>query len=118
MFTLRATIGPPDVTIQELYREVPVQKDYLVKVKHPESAQRLMAIGYELVEDYNGQIDPSKQPLSPDDVANSLGIAKSTVYKYLSNGTLKGLKDESSVPPRWKIPRAAVEEFKASLAEA
>ena len=113
MFTLRATNpGPPNFTINFLYSETPKQKDYLVTVRKIESAQRLMKVGYVLVEDTEGQIDASKMSLSPAQAAGVLGTAQSTVYKYINNGRLAA---EQTSDKKWKISRSAVEVLKTEL---
>jgi excisionase family DNA binding protein len=71
-------------------------------------------VGYVLVEDTEGQIDPSKMPLSPAQAAGILGTAQSTVYKYINNGRLVA---EQSPDKKWKISRAMVESLKAELTE-
>jgi excisionase family DNA binding protein len=113
MFTLKATYpGPPDLTINFLYSETPKQKDYIVVVRKIESAQRLMKVGYVLLEDTKGEIDKGKMPLSPKQAAGVLGTAQSTVYKYINNGRLAAEK----VGDGWRISRAAVETLRAELA--
>jgi len=115
MFTLKATNpGPPNFTINFLYSETPKQQDYVVVVRKIESAQRLMKVGYVLLEDTEGQIDKSKMSLSPSQAAGVLGTAQSTVYKYINNGRLAA---EQSVDKKWKISRAAVETLKSELTE-
>lgn len=114
MYVLRATYGPPNMKIDELYAESPLQTNYIVRVKFTESAKRLMQVGYELIEDPHGDIDPSKKHLTPDDVAGLLGIARSTVYKYLGNGKLPAEKDEAG---KYRIPQSAVNQLKVMLLE-
>lgn len=117
-FVLKATLGPPNKTINFLYSETPMQENYLVRVKRPESALRLMKVSYVLVEDPTGQIDSGKMPLSPKEAADFIGIAQSTVYKYIKNWEdgseghqLEARKDGDE----WKISRAAAESLKQKL---
>lgn len=118
-FVLRATLGPPNKSINFLYSESPVQSAYIVRVNLIESAHRLMKVSYVLIEDAEGVIDKSKMPLTPKEAANFLGIAQSTVYKYIGNW-----EDESDGPRLeawkdgdacWKISRAAAESLKSEL---
>lgn len=117
-FVLKATVGPPDRVVNFLYSECPKQKDYLVRVNNIESAQRLMKVNYELIEDPLGQIDRSKMPLTPGEAANFLNIAQSTVYKYIKNfeesrdaPQLEGRKDGDV----WKISRSSAERLRMEL---
>ena len=116
MFVLKATYGPPDMGIDSLYSESPVQRNYLVEVEKVESAQRLMADGYELIEDPEGVIGSSRKPLSPEDVADLLSIAKSTVYKYMKNGKLRATKDAGT--GKFTISQSSVSDYIASEASA
>lgn len=45
--------------------------------------------------------------LSPAEVMDILGIGKNTVYRLLTDGTLKGVR----VGRNWKIPLQALDEF-------
>lgn len=117
-FVLRATLGPPNKMVNFLYSESPVQRDHIVRVNRIESAQRLMKVSYMLIEDIHGAIDKSKMPLTPKEAANFLGIAQSTVYKYIRNC------EDASDGPRlearksgdtWKISRADAELLKSEL---
>lgn len=117
-YVLKATLGPPNKAIQFLYSESPIQRDYLVKVRNIESARKLMKVSYQLVEDPHGNIDPSKMPLTPREAANFLGVAQSTIYKYITNWEqdregpkLEARKDDDG----WRISRAAAEVLKSQL---
>jgi hypothetical protein len=118
-FVLRATLGPPNKSINFLYSESPFQENYIVKVKKIESAQKLMKVSYELIEDPTGQLDSSKMPMTPEETARFLDCAQSTVYKYIKNWEtqrigspqLEARKDGSS----YKISRSDAEKLKKGL---
>lgn len=117
-FVLRATLGPPNKTVNFLYSESPIQRGHIVRVNNVESAARLMKVSYELIEDIEGIIDEGKMPLTPREAANFLGIAQSTVYKYIRNWEnesdgphLEARKDSDE----WKISRFAAEALKLEL---
>lgn len=109
-YVLKARYGPPDKVVNGLYRETPRQEGHVVRVKYIESAQRLMQIGYDLIEDPKGDIDPSKKPLTPSEAASALGIARPTVYKKINDGELEADQDENG---RWRIPQSAVDNYRS-----
>ncbi len=115
-FVLRTEFGPPDCTINSLYEETPEQRNHLVKVRLQQSAEHLMNEGYELIEDPEGVIDPTKARLTPEEVAEFTGFARSTIYKYIDNAKLQAEKLDTPDGPRYRISRVDAEELRAQKA--
>ncbi|KKM92213.1 hypothetical protein LCGC14_1220690 [marine sediment metagenome] len=117
-FVLRTEFGPPDIPINCLYDETPEQRNHLVEVKYQHSAERLMFEGYELVEDPEGVIDPTKARLNPEQVSELTGYARSTIYKYIDNGKLLAEKLDTPDGPRYRISRIDAEALRIQRAGA
>lgn len=115
-FVLRTEFGPPDLPINCLYDETPEQRNHLVEVKFKHSAERLMQEGYELIEDPEGVIDPTKARLTPEEVAELTGYARSTIYKYIDNEKLSAEKLDTPDGPRYRISRVDAEELRLQKA--
>lgn len=111
-FVLRTQYGPPDFTIMELYDETPVQRNHLVAVLYESSARRLINQGYELIEDPDGVIDETRARLTPEEVSEITGYARSTIYKYIHNDTLAAEKLETADGDRFRISRIDAEELR------
>ena len=108
---LRTEFWPPDTQIQYLYYETPVQRNHVVEVYYQSSAERLIMLGYELVEDPEGVIDPTRARLTPEEVAEFTGYARSTIYKYISNEKLPAEKIETPDGVRYRISRVDAQEL-------